>query len=38
MEIVYEIDTVDCLDFSERIISIDVGVENFVSVVNNFGE
>jgi len=38
MEIVYEIDTVDCLVFSERIISIDVGVENFVSVVNNFGE
>lgn len=38
MEIIYEIEVIDCLDYSERIISIDLGVENFVTMVNNFGE
>lgn len=37
MELIYEIDAIDCLNTSERIISIDLGVENFVTMVNNFG-
>lgn len=38
MEIVYEIDVPDCLDVSKRIASIDIGVDNFITMVNNIGE
>ena len=38
MEIVYEIEVPDCDEQINRICSIDLGVENFITVVNNFGE
>lgn len=38
MEIVYEIETVNCLDYSENIASIDLGVDNFVTITNNIGQ
>ena len=38
MEIVYEIDVPDCSEASERIASIDIGVDNFITMVNNIGE
>ena len=38
MEIVYEIEVPDCLECSERIASIDIGVDNFITMVNNIGE
>ena len=38
MEVVYEIEVPDCLDTSERIVAIDVGVDNFITMVNNIGE
>lgn len=38
MEIVYEIEVIDCLDYSENIISIDLGIDNFVTITNNIGE
>lgn len=37
MEIVYEIDVPECDENIDRICSIDLGVENFITVVNNFG-
>lgn len=38
MEIVYEIDIPECDEQIDRICSVDLGVENFITVVNNFGE
>ena len=38
MEIVYEIDVPDCKEKIDRVCSVDLGVENFITVVNNFGE
>lgn len=37
MEIIYEIDVPKCVDIAERIAVIDVGVDNFVTMVNNIG-
>ena len=38
MEIVYEIDVPECLPYPDRIAAIDVGVDNFITMVNNMGE
>lgn len=38
MEIVYEIDVPDCSEEINRVCAVDLGVENFITVVNNFGE
>lgn len=38
MEIVYEIEVPDCSEEMDRICAVDLGVENFITVVNNFGE
>lgn len=38
MEIVYEIDVPECLPGSDRVAAIDVGVDNFITMVNNMGE
>lgn len=38
MEIVYEIDVPDCSEEIDRVCAVDLGVENFITVVNNFGE
>lgn len=38
MEIVYEIDIPECDENIERVCSVDLGVENFITVVNNFGK
>lgn len=38
MEIVYEIDVPVCDKNIDRVCSVDLGVENFITVVNNFGE
>lgn len=38
MEIVYEIDVPECDENIDRVCSVDLGVENFITVVNNFGE
>ena len=38
MEIVYEIEVPDIQKENNRICSIDLGTENFVTIVNNFGE
>ena len=38
MEIIYEIDVPECLPYSDRIAAIDVGVDNFITMVNNMGE
>ncbi len=38
MEIVYEIDVPECDEKINRICSVDLGVENFITVANNFGE
>jgi putative transposase len=38
MEIVYEIEVPDLREETEKICSVDLGVENFITVVNNFGE
>lgn len=38
MEIVYEIEVPDCEERIERVYSVDLGVENFITVVNNFGK
>lgn len=37
MEIVYQIEVPDCNEKSERIASIDLGVDNFITMVNNIG-
>lgn len=38
MEIVYEIEVPECDESIDRICSVDLGVENFITVVNNFGK
>lgn len=38
MEIVYEIEVPECNERSERIAAIDIGVDNFITMVNNIGE
>ena len=38
MEIVYEIEVPDCSKEIDRVCAVDLGVENFITVVNNFGE
>ncbi len=38
MEIVYEIEVPECDESIDRICSVDLGVENFITVVNNFRE
>lgn len=38
MEIIYEIDVPECDENIDRVCSVDLGVENFITVVNNFGE
>lgn len=38
MEIVYEIEIPECAENIKRVCSVDLGVENFITVVNNFGE
>lgn len=38
MEIVYETEIPDCKDVCERIVGIDMGMENFITMVNNIGE
>lgn len=37
MEVVYEIEVPECMDIVENIASIDMGVDNFVTMVNNIG-
>lgn len=37
MELVYEIEVPKCIDVVEHIASIDIGVDNFVTMVNNIG-
>lgn len=38
MEIVYEMEVSECSDSSDRVAAIDVGVDNFITMVNNIGE
>ncbi len=38
MEIVYEIEVPDCNETSDRVTAIDIGVDNFITMVNNIGE
>lgn len=38
MEIVYEMEVPECNEQSERITAIDIGVDNFITMVNNIGE
>ena len=38
MEIVYEMEVPECNEQSERIAAIDIGVDNFITMVNNIGE
>lgn len=38
MEIVYEMEVPECTDSSERVVAIDIGVDNFITMVNNIGE
>ena len=38
MEIVYEIEVPDISEIYERIVAIDIGVDNFITMVNNIGE
>lgn len=38
MEIVYEMEVPECTDSSERVAAIDIGVDNFITMVNNIGE
>ena len=38
MEIVYEMEVTECNEQSERIAAIDIGVDNFITMVNNIGE
>ena len=38
MEIVYEIEVPDCTEEIDRVCAVDLGVENFITVVNNFEE
>ena len=38
MEIVYEIEVSDYTNSSDRVAAIDIGVDNFITMVNNIGE
>ena len=38
MEIVYEIEVPEISEISDRVAAIDVGVDNFITMVNNIGE
>lgn len=38
MEIVYEMEVPDCVDSSDRVAAIDIGVDNFITMINNIGE
>ena len=38
MEITYEVEVPECNEQSERIAAIDIGVDNFITMVNNIGE
>lgn len=38
MEIVYEIEVPDISETSDRVAAIDIGVDNFITMVNNIGE
>lgn len=38
MEIVYEMEVPKCSDSFNRIVAIDIGVDNFITMVNNIGE
>lgn len=38
MEIIYEIEAPECNEQSERIAAIDIGVDNFITMVNNIEE
>ena len=38
MEVVYEVEIPDCLEESNRVAAIDIGVDNFITMVNNIGE
>ena len=38
MEIVYEMEVPECTEFSEHVAAIDIGVDNFITMVNNIGE
>ena len=38
MEVTYEIEVPECSDTSDRVASIDIGVDNFITMVNNIGE
>lgn len=38
MEIVYEMEVSVCTEFSDRVAAIDIGVDNFITMVNNIGE
>lgn len=38
MEVVYEMEVPECSETSERIAAIDIGVDNFITMVNNIGE
>lgn len=38
MEIVYEIRIPECSKYKDRIAAIDIGVDNFITMVNNIGE
>lgn len=38
MEIIYEIEVPDISEISDRVAAIDIGVDNFITMVNNIGE
>ena len=38
MEIIYEIEVPDISETSDRVAAIDIGVDNFITMVNNIGE
>lgn len=38
MEIIYEMKVPECLDSSDCVAAIDIGVDNFITMVNNIGE
>lgn len=38
MEIVYDTKVPNCVDSSDRVAAIDIGVDNFITMVNNIGE
>lgn len=38
MEISYDIDVPDCSNLSKHVVSIDIGVDNFIAMANNIGK